>query len=93
MENKGKCYWCKYFTRYYTKGNKQFNRLKIGWCSNKQEQISSQEGCEHYRYHAPAKPSHRSAFRTLNDLLTELSEIRMVIEDNNREIEEYKKMR
>ena len=35
MVNKGKCYKCRSFLRYYTRGRIQFNITKYGWCGTK----------------------------------------------------------
>lgn len=89
MENKKKeCYRCKYLDRYYTKGIKEYQKTRFGWCCKKQESVTIHNGCENFF----AKPKQTRNMRLLrfclNDLLTEISEIRKIIEAENGENKE-----
>lgn len=81
MESKGKqCYRCKNLDRYYTKGIKEFNPTKFGWCCKKRENVNIHDGCEQYVL-KPKRNRNRLLIRyCLNNLLTEITEIRKVIE-------------
>ena len=83
MENKGECYRCRNFIRYYTRGAKQFNQTKFGWCGAKLCTVSNREGCEQYVFKKPTKKSRETLRICLSNLLTEISAIRQVLEDEN----------
>ena len=81
MDNK-RCSQCKYFDRYYTKGVKQFNKTNFGWCTRKHECVSIHDCCERYKEGVRDRDITNSRLKvSLNDLLTEISAIRMVIEE------------
>ncbi len=81
MENgSNQCFRCKYLDRYYTKGIKSFNKAKCGWCSKKVADVKIHETCDKF---APETKSYRSKSLIklqLNNILTELSEIRKIAE-------------
>ena len=84
-----KCYMCKRFDRFYTKGSKQYNRTKYGWCSEQTGIIDSNgEGCE--RFAKRPKQDRRDCMVTyyLSDILSEITEIRKVLEDEEQGDEE-----
>jgi len=82
MENKNeRCSTCKHYSRYYTRGVKRFSQTTYGYCSVRKENADIHESCEDYRKRACEKISSMHIKRCLNDLLTEISEIRHVIED------------
>ena len=74
------CYNCKNLIRYYTKGIKQFNKSDLGWCVEKQEHVNVKNQCINFIATPKHKIRKRSINRYLNDLLTEITEIRKVIE-------------
>ena len=75
------CYMCRNFERYYTKGVKQYSRTKFGYCREKRDNVGIHECCDKYGYRQHAKRTDGSALKYLSDLLTEISELRNVIED------------
>lgn len=84
------CFVCKHFDRYYTKGDKQFNRTKFGWCCAQQTTCAAKDSCKNFsrtKYH---KKSNRLISYYLSDLLKQLAEIRNVIEEEQREAAEQK---
>lgn len=83
MENKSdKCYNCKYFDRYYTKGIKKFDRTEFGWCCKKIQTIKSDEACGSFIFKSKNKRSRILLELCLNDLLTQITEIRNVLEED-----------
>ena len=89
MENKNnQCSKCKFFDRYYTKEIKQFKRTKCGWCYKKADSVCVNDCCENFTY--GCKPRRRTKFINyyLNDLLTQLSAIRAIIEADCNESED-----
>ena len=75
------CYKCKHFMRYYTKGAKQFNKTKYGWCCTQHEIVHIQKNCERYALKPRMMRSKRLLRYYLNGLLTEISVIRMIVEE------------
>lgn len=83
MENKnGKCSRCKYFNRYYTKGTKQFNKTKFGWCQKSGVKEAS-ASCPEFSIKQKGDNGLLFLKICLNDLLTEISEIRKILEVEN----------
>ena len=91
-ECKGKCYRCRFFDRYYTKENIQFKRTACGWCSVKKDNISATGVCERFvpqrNWRVPRKP----IVMHLNDLLTEISAMRQLIEDDRCDNDENEEL-
>ncbi len=93
MENESKkCFKCKYLNRYYTKGEKRFNITKCGWCNKKNGIAYIQESCDCYVLKSNNRTRSRPIKCTLSELLTELSAIRCVIEEEMRENNETEQM-
>lgn len=89
MENtKNECYRCKFLDRYYTKEIKEFQKTKLGWCCKKQETVTIHNSCEYFFAKQKQKRSMGLLRFCLNDLLTEISEIRKIIEAENSEDKE-----
>ncbi len=87
MQN-NQCYRCRNFSRYYTKGVKKFNRTKSGWCSVKRDTVKTEGYCDRYdSKQYTFKPS-KTILRTLSDLLTQLPEMRAIIEEDKNGSEE-----
>ncbi len=93
MENSGKhCYRCAHFTAYYVKGDKRFNRIKLGRCCAKREIVGLHDACEEYK---PKKPRRKIPFSThayLDHLLCEITALREVIEEQSNEAEQSEEM-
>lgn len=90
MENKKKeCFKCQHFDKYYTRGIKQFNPTKCGWCCKLLSQKNLHDGCEFFRIKT-REPIYKSSVRLiLNNLLMEITELHNVI---MQEREEYKEI-
>lgn len=89
MENESKkCFNCKHLERYYTKEIKQFCKTKFGWCSEKRNVVDTNGGCEQFGRKPVRRGRHRLLQCSLSDLLTEISEIRKVLEAEKSEREE-----
>lgn len=85
--NSGKCVRCKNLDLYYTKGVKKFSRTKFGWCIVKCATVKTDGGCENY---CPIRRKYKTnpmIKYSINEILTELSEMRMLLEDEVRESE------
>lgn len=82
MANKNKCFQCRSFYRYYTKGVKQFNKTKLGLCVEKQDTVNSNGGCDKFVIRTRVCQVSKLVWHTLNDLLTQISELRMIIEED-----------
>ena len=80
-----KCFRCSHLDRFYTKELKKFRRTEYGWCYIKQEIVNVQGGCEQCRFKRSRRFSQRVLCATLNELLTEINEVRNIIEDNCNE--------
>ena len=83
MQEKSKsCSRCKYLDRYYTKGVDRFNRTDFGRCRKRRESVVVREcRCDNYeadRYIGVI--GRRAVKKCLNDLITQMTEIRKVIE-------------
>lgn len=86
MENESKeCNRCKYYEPYYTRNTKHFNKTKCGRCSKKRCMVSSHDSCDEHSYKSCTSKSKRVLKLYLNDLLTDLTEIRQIIEVENAE--------
>lgn len=90
MQEKGKCYQCKNFDRFYTKGVKRFNKTTLGWCCKKGCEVGSGNSCgDAYAHRAPTTKIKSLTKYYLSDLLTQISAIRELIEeetDGNEEV-------
>lgn len=79
------CYRCRYLDRYYVKGIKRFNKTKIGRCIKSGDTVNVRETCGLFE-ESPKRSSGKLLIRyCLNDLLTQLSEIRKIIEEEKDE--------
>lgn len=83
-ENKN-CRDCKYFSRYYTKEEKRFERTKCGWCCKAGKTVNSGEGCEKFERRGKRKEEWLLR-QYLSDILTELTELRKIIEAEHEEL-------
>ena len=88
MENdKNECFRCQNFDRYFTKGVKRFNEAKCGWCCKKTDVVNIHDSCSLFVLKTHSRKRVRLLCYYLNDILTEISEIRYMIEgeQNNEE--------
>ncbi len=86
-----KCNKCKNFKRYYIKGVKEFKRTDYGWCGKNMTVIDMREdnriGCEKFIANTERVLNKRSVYYYLSELLTELSAIREVLQDEDHDEE------
>lgn len=81
MSEKGdRCFRCENFDRYYLKGVKHYKAVPFGWCCKKVCTVGSKESCEFFRAKASREILPWQLRLCLNDVLTELSEIRKILE-------------
>ncbi|MDE7164844.1 MAG: hypothetical protein K2O04_05435 [Clostridiales bacterium] len=75
------CSRCRFLDRYYTKGVKHFDKTDFGWCMHKNKSINVREDCcDRYELKKSAKIPSRRIQVCLNDLLTEITEVRKILE-------------
>ena len=87
MENCGhQCYRCENFSKYYTNDGVRFQKTTFGYCRVNKKIVTIHDSCEKYAY------AHRSSFifdsllnARLNNLLTEISVLRELIEEDARD--------
>lgn len=91
-EKQGKCFRCCFFDRYYTREEKHFQRTACGWCGYKEECVSSSETCKAFKKKRGHKRPKRVILLYLHDLLTEISEVRKLIEDDKFDDEESEEL-
>lgn len=85
MVNKGKCYKCGSFLRYYTRGRIQFNETKYGWCGTRLCSVMSTDSCCQFKHKMRTKNSRDSLRIYLSHLLTEISAIKLLLEEERDE--------
>ncbi len=84
MENK-QCYMCGRFSRYYTKGVKSFEQTKCGLCLESKSSVNIHESCQNFVLKARTDSRRGKLIKYyLSDLLTQLTEIRKLIEAENK---------
>lgn len=79
------CYRCRYFDRYYIKGVKSFKPTPYGWCCHTVGAVRADGGCKKFETKKHTKMREVNIRRCLGDILTELSELRKVVESDARE--------
>lgn len=88
MKNKSnRCSICKYFDRYYIKGATRFSETDCGQCMKNHAYTSAKECCESYAHKTPRRRHVLLIRHALNDLLTELSALRLSLESEYIELE------
>lgn len=85
MDKRGECYRCRYFDRYYTKETRHFQPTKCGFCCKVQTVVSSHGDCEHYEAKLYRYKKDVLLKGCLSDLLTEISELRSMLEAEHHE--------
>lgn len=76
------CYRCGYLDRFYVKDLKQYNKVKYGWCVNKRNVVGIHDCCDNYKGQYKTKKSNFYLLSALSDILTDLSEIRNILQDD-----------
>lgn len=77
----GKCWNCRYFSRYYTKETTRFRATKFGRCCKAGEAVESNGGCERYMRRDRCKRSETMLRVCLGDILRQLKELRCILEE------------
>lgn len=85
--NKSKCFRCRYFTAYYTKGNMRFNRTKNGGCTLHDKTVGNMETCVRFKDGSSWYSRKSSCKRVLYDLLFQISQIRQILQEEENENE------
>ena len=80
MEEKNRCYRCKHMDRYYVKETTCYRKTRFGRCRKHGENVGIHDGCGEYCPADYRRKSTRLLRFYLSDLLTEISEVRKVIE-------------
>ena len=78
-----KCYNCGYYTPYYKKGDTKFSKAGVGGCRKSRKIVEKGHTCENwmskqYRYKCFCK---KATEKALLSILSQLSEIRQIIEE------------
>lgn len=86
-----KCYSCKYFKAYYTKGYKEFNKTNLGLCTKSEKTVEKCDGCAelafcHYTRIGRKEAALAAVVENIN-LLAELKQI--LTEDRDEFIDEF----
>ncbi len=87
-----KCFKCRNSDRYYIRGEKRFNRIELGWCCDKCESVNAESCCGNFAVKSPCKKSERILAASLSGILTELSELRNIIEEERSERNEIEEV-
>lgn len=87
MENNNKiCRDCGEYKAYYTKEYCHFNRQDHGFCAKHEKIVEKQGMCAFWRSNLfRRKMRKKVAIRALNDILTNLSEIRQILGEDEKE--------
>lgn len=76
----GKCWDCRYFSRYYTKETTRFRATKFGRCCKAGETAESKGSCERFVRRERCKRSETLLRICLGDILRQLTELRCILE-------------
>ncbi len=77
-----KCFNCAYFNRYYIRGVKRFHDTKFGRCGEKGATVENTDSCEEFIRKRRRPRFSDSVQIALNNLLTDISAIRHIIEED-----------
>ena len=88
MGKSHQCFMCQNMDRFYINGDKKFDRTKCGWCRVKVDVVQIHESCEKFRLKKKRERYTPLLKKTLESLLTEISEVRKVLEAENEDIHE-----
>lgn len=84
MENKENiCSKCRHFDRFYIKGVKRYNAIEYGWCCKKVGITETRDTCDNYARKVKSHNSESSIRYVLSDMLTDISEIRCILLDED----------
>ncbi|MDE6585871.1 MAG: hypothetical protein K2K80_04250 [Clostridia bacterium] len=81
------CYNCCYYKPYYLKGDKQFDRCDIGFCSKKKATVEKREVFDKFYHTYYAHVSRRqTALTALVEHINILSEIKQILDEDDDEM-------
>ena len=87
---KKQCYRCKHLVRFYTKGTTRYKRINYGWCGKKRAVVETRECCDQYSLKHKNKRLDVSLLGALDIILTDISEIRNILQDEKTNEEEMR---
>lgn len=77
------CYNCKHFERYYVKQMIKFEKTKFGRCCLLGNNVNVHDCCQNYVFKPRTKKINGFIQIQLNDILTELTTLRNILEENS----------
>lgn len=80
-----KCYNCSFFQRYYTQKGIHFVKTKFGFCCKMNEVFPIQHYCERFIFKNRGITLKFMVQDRLNDLLTEISTLRNILQEEEHE--------
>ena len=86
------CYNCRSFQCYFIKKKAEFVRTKFGRCCEKGENVGIHGKCEQFKFKVMSYSFDTSIRCKLDGLLTEISTLRTILEEEAREYAESKKL-
>lgn len=86
------CYNCRYFHRYFVIKKAEYERTKFGFCRKKRENVGIHGKCEQFKFKQILYDFDIPIQRKLDGLLTEISALRTIVEEEAREYAERKKL-
>ncbi len=81
-----RCVWCKHFDRYFTKGTGVIKKTEYGWCDKNTDSVCAEGYCGKFERKTVDAALRCAINIRLSDMLTDISAIRQVIEN---EYEKY----
>ena len=76
-----RCLKCDSYKSYYVKGVKQFHRIEYGFCMSRAEIVNKDDCCERHKPVKKSDVTKSSLMHYLGDLLTQISQIRVILEE------------
>lgn len=86
------CARCREMDRYYTREEKRFRETDFGWCPKRGGIVKKHESCGQFAPRPYRRVRARLLQYCLNELLTEISLIRNVLEAEEREKTEHEEL-
>ncbi len=78
------CIFCGNYNVYYTKGYKQFNREKSGYCSKHEKIVENRETCGHWRNNLTRRRLCKTvSLKQLFDLASNVAEITQILREEH----------
>ena len=80
-----KCYRCREFDRYYTRGTTRFDKTEIGRCCATGKDVNAQDCCERFTARKYVVKTRYAVKVCLNKILTDITAVRNIIEEEAEE--------